>query len=149
MGLSKKNYHTNYFNSKMKKVKIIIASVVVLIVSVVFSQSYGQSKPVVCDLTPEEFVKIDKNGAVFLDVRTPGEYNSGHLENAVLIDIYKSDFRDEINKLNKEKKYFVYCKVGARSSSAAKYMVQSGFKDVCNLEGGIIQLSRVGVKIVK
>ena len=139
---------TNY--KHMKKAVYFIIPLVLIFVSAGFpSNNITSNSEPVCNLTAKEYVNVDKDEAIILDVRTQREYDSGHLEGAVLIDIYKSNFGSEIRKLDREKTYFVYCKVGARSSSAVKYMIQSGFKDACNLEGGIIQLSNAGVKVVK
>ncbi|HMP99785.1 MAG TPA: rhodanese-like domain-containing protein [Cyclobacteriaceae bacterium] len=74
--------------------------------------------------------------AVLLDVRTPGEFQSGHIKGAKNIDFYSSDFRDKVNQLDKDKEYFLYCRSGARSASACNMMAKAGFK-VYNLDGGI------------
>lgn len=74
--------------------------------------------------------------AVLLDVRTAGEFQSGHIKGAKNIDFYSSDFRDKINRLDKGQEYFVYCRSGARSASACNMMAKAGFK-VYNLDGGI------------
>lgn len=134
----------------MKRAVYFIIPLVLIFVAARFPLNYGTSiSEPVCNLSAREYVEVDKKDATLLDVRTQREYDYGHLQGAILIDIYRSNFRDEINKLDKEKKYFVYCKVGSRSSSAVKYMVQSGFKNVCNLDGGIVQLSNAGFQIVK
>ena len=130
----------------MKNTAYLIIALVIIFIAAGFSKSNSVG---VCNLTPKDYLNIDKSNAIVLDVRTQREYESGHLKGAILLDIYKSNFRDEVNKLDKDKKYFVYCKVGVRSSSAANYMLQSGFENVCNLEGGIVKLSEVGVQIVK
>lgn len=62
----------------------------------------------------------EKADKIILDVRTAGEYADGHIPGAVMIDYYKNDFRQQINKLDKSKPVFVYCASGVRSSSAAK-----------------------------
>lgn len=78
----------------------------------------------------------DEN-AVILDVRTPQEYEEGHLPNAVNIDIYRGQgFLDEIRKLNTSKNYYVYCKSGGRSAQACSVMKQLGFENTYNLLGG-------------
>jgi len=77
---------------------------------------------------------------VILDVRTPEEYAQGHLENAVNVDFRGSDgvpFRDRLQKLDPAKTYLVYCRTGQRSKSATQLMLNSGFTQVYNLEGGI------------
>jgi len=74
---------------------------------------------------------------VILDVRTPEEFAEGYIQNAINLDFYRDDFKTELGKLNKEKTYFVYCKAGGRSASAADMMLKEGFKNVVDLDGGI------------
>ncbi|PKQ67203.1 rhodanese-like domain-containing protein [Raineya orbicola] len=90
------------------------------------------------NLSANEFEKgMTASNAVIIDVRTPMEYNEGHIKNAKLIDIYGRDFASEIEKLDRNKAYYVYCRSGNRSSSAAGFMVSKGFTKVYNLNGGI------------
>ena len=93
--------------------------------------------------SPKEVFNIINNDTnkdiVILDVRTPEEYNNeGHINGAILINVQSNNFKDEVNKLDKNKKYIVYCKGGVRSLTACKIMEQLGFKNLINLEGGII-----------
>lgn len=75
--------------------------------------------------------------AVILDVRTPQEYNEGHIPNAVNIDIYMGkDFLDAIKALDPSKNYYVYCKSGGRSGQACTLMQQLGYNNSYNLLGG-------------
>ncbi|NJN26211.1 MAG: rhodanese-like domain-containing protein [Cyclobacteriaceae bacterium] len=97
----------------------------------------------------KKFAEADKSKAVILDVRTPAEYNSGHVQGARSMDIYSKNFTEEINKLDKDQTYYVYCKTGIRSRNAAGYMRQAGFKNVCEIQGGILSLARTGVTLVK
>lgn len=76
--------------------------------------------------------------AVILDVRTPEEFAGGYIAKAVNVDFNGSAFQEEIAKLDKSKTYLVYCLSGKRSASAASYMRDNGFKNVINLEGGIL-----------
>ena len=90
----------------------------------------------------------DNPDFVILDVRTPGEYSSGHIDKAVNID-YKSDnFKNEVNKLDKNKTYFVYCHSGRRTEASAEIMDQLGFKNVFNI-GGVVQWQEAGYKLTK
>ncbi len=86
----------------------------------------------------------EKSDKIILDVRTAGEFADGHIPGAVMIDYYKNDFRQQVNKLDKTKPVFVYCASGVRSSSAAKILAQSGFTQVYNLQGGINAWYRSG-----
>jgi len=84
-----------------------------------------------------------------LDVRTNDEYNQGHLENAVMIDYYKPDFKQRLAKLDKAKPVFVYCAAGARSESAAQALVDLGFKQVYDLQGGMNAWKKEKMPVVK
>lgn len=87
--------------------------------------------------TFEKQIKEDKD-AVVLDVRTNDEYSQGHIPNSVLINIMSMSFRNEIDKLDRQKSYYVYCRSGSRSYQAGKAMTHMGFEKVYNLENGII-----------
>jgi rhodanese-related sulfurtransferase len=92
---------------------------------------------------------IEAGNGTVLDVRTIGEVAQGHLPNVFVADIYQRDFVEKINQLPKDKEIYVYCTVGARSSQAAQILVSNGFKNVYNLNGGIIAWSRNGFTIEK
>jgi rhodanese-related sulfurtransferase len=80
------------------------------------------------------------NNAVILDVRTEEECNDGIIPNAINIDIYKGQgFIYQIEALDKDKNYYVYCKAGSRSTQACAVMKQLGFENTFNLEGGFMQ----------
>lgn len=92
--------------------------------------------------------KIEEN-AVIIDVRTPPEYEAGHLAEAINIDVKSQEFFNKIGELDKSKQYYVYCKSGIRSSKAQQIMLSRNFKQVCNVDGGILQLQKEGATIVK
>lgn len=77
--------------------------------------------------------------AQLLDVRTPEEYAVEHLENASNVNWNGDDFTAKVEKLDKSKPVFVYCKVGGRSGQAANKLAELGFKEIYNLEGGIMK----------
>ena len=73
-----------------------------------------------------------------LDVRTAGEYQSGHLKNSLQADWNNQDqFVDRIKYLDKSKPLLVYCASGVRSGKAAQYLMSVGFNNVQNLKGGL------------
>ncbi|MCX2836685.1 rhodanese-like domain-containing protein [Salinimicrobium sp. MT39] len=83
----------------------------------------------------EKIAQDDK--AVILDVRTEEEIEEGYIPGAKMIDIYKGqEFIDEIEKLDKDKNYYVYCRSGNRSGQACAIMDQKGFGNTYNLIGG-------------
>ncbi len=94
------------------------------------------------DLSQEEWSSklLKDNNAVILDVRTERETAEGIIPNAIQIDIYKGiGFLNKVNKLDKTKNYFVYCRSGIRSGQACSIMKRIGFKNAYNLVGGILE----------
>ena len=78
--------------------------------------------------------------AVILDVRTVAEINEGIIPNAIHLDIYMGrQFIDELEKLDKSKSYYVYCRSGNRSGQACSIMEQMGFENAYNLSGGMLE----------
>lgn len=82
----------------------------------------------------------EDTNAVILDVRTEEEVEESRIPNSINIDIYKGQgFLDELEKLDKNKSYYVYCKSGGRSNQACLLMGQLGFEKAYNLLGGITE----------
>lgn len=95
------------------------------------------------NISTQEFKDLMKQpDAVVLDVRTPGEIYDGVIEGNRLINLYDPEFMNEIQKLDKDKTYLIYCRSGNRSGMACGLMDQLGFKNLYNLEGGIIDWNR-------
>ncbi|NOT73442.1 MAG: rhodanese-like domain-containing protein [Cyclobacteriaceae bacterium] len=84
-----------------------------------------------------------------LDVRTPDEYSQGHLTSAVMVDYNKPDFKQQLTKLDKAKPVFVYCAAGVRSAGASKALIELGFTQVYDLQGGINAWKKAQMPIVK
>ena len=76
------------------------------------------------------------NAPTLIDVRTPAEYADGHLAGSTMIDYKDSSFDTEIDKLDKDATYLIYCRSGNRSGKAVHKMIGMGFTDVTNMEGG-------------
>ncbi len=82
----------------------------------------------------------DNEDFIILDVRTKGEFEQQKIEGAINIDLYKTNFVDQINKLNKTKTYLIYCRSGARSNSAIKIMQEQEFEKIYHLKNGIMDI---------
>ena len=108
-------------------------------ISVLLTSCFGQTSKEVQTIAPEVFaqkLKATKNPQL-LDVRTPEEFKSGHLANAVNIDWCEDDFAKKAVKYDKSKPIFVYCKAGLRGKKAGTKLAELGFTNIYNLEGGI------------
>lgn len=98
-------------------------------------------------LSPQSFSdKLNATpAATVLDVRTPGEFAKGHLVHAVNYDWNGKSFGIQINQLDKSKPVFVYCLGGGRSASAAQKMRAEGFREVYELDGGMLKWRSAGL----
>ncbi len=93
----------------------------------------------ITNLSVADFEKQAVGTSVQLvDVRTSGEYESGHIGEAKLMDVNEDEFDAQIATLDKTKPVYVYCLSGGRSKTAAKSMVKQGFMQVFNLDGGVM-----------
>jgi rhodanese-related sulfurtransferase len=80
---------------------------------------------------------IEKPNVQILDVRTAGEYQSGHIQNAFQANWNDAkEFKERTQHLDKAKTVFVYCQAGARSAAAQSFLMEQGYT-VVNLEGGL------------
>lgn len=84
-----------------------------------------------------------------IDVRTPEEFATGHVDGAVNIDIHSPDFAAQIQKLDPNGDYSVYCRSGNRSGQAVQFMTQNGFTNVKNLGALQEAAQELGLPIVK
>ena len=83
---------------------------------------------------------MKKKNTYVLDVRTPEEYKSGFIGNAVNYNVMDSlAFVNAISSLDKSKKYLLYCKSGRRSGKALVMMKNMGFRKVYHLKGGVTE----------
>lgn len=83
--------------------------------------------------------------AQILDVRTPEEFASQHIDKALNIDWLGNNFVADAEKLDKKKPVFVYCKSGGRSQSAVNKLEELGFKTIYQLQGGILKWDAAGL----
>ena len=116
-------------------------------------ESQAPPQPVKDVTSREAFNLIQENEAtpdfVILDVRTPGEFSDGHIENAININYRSEDFRDEISKLERSKEYLIYCRTGNRSREALTIMTELGFRRVYHLAAGITEWIAEGYSVTE
>jgi rhodanese-related sulfurtransferase len=102
------------------------------------------------DILPKDFSqKLQSGEYVLLDVRTLDEYNSERIKNAILVDFFQPDFMKKVGEFDKNKKYLIYCRSGARGTSACEVMARLGFQSVDNLSGGILAWTSQNYEVVK
>ena len=88
--------------------------------------------------------------AAVIDVRTVEEWNSGHLEGAVLIGIADADFREQLSALDPAADYYIYCRSGNRAGQAIDIMRDMGFTGELVNGGAVANASnQLGIAVVK
>jgi rhodanese-related sulfurtransferase len=103
------------------------------------------------DLNAKQFYEMmqKEKDVIILDVRTPQEYQEGHINNTINIPV--QILGQQLDKLNnfKDKKILVYCRSGHRSAIASQTLDRAGFKNVYNLKGGLFEWKASGLPLVK
>lgn len=89
------------------------------------------------DITADQLKSMMENekNLLVVDVREQEEFAGGHINGAVLLPT--SEFASRFTELATDKKIVLVCATGSRSSQAAAYLVQQGYKEVYNLNGGM------------
>lgn len=93
-----------------------------------------------------ELISTDES-VVLIDMRTPAEFNDGHIAGATNIDFESGDFDDRIADLDPEATYAIYCRSGNRSGQALDRMKSAGFTQVTNLDGGTTDWTAAGLPL--
>lgn len=113
----------------MKRTGLLLIFFLAIILSACSGDGYK-------NLSTEEAKKlVDDSEAVVLDVRTPEEFEEGHIPKATLIPLQELESR--LGELDKDETYLVVCRSGNRSVQASELLVQEGFKKVYNMTRGM------------
>lgn len=91
----------------------------------------------------------NKENVTILDVRTPEEYQEGHLKGSILLPV--TEVKEKVTKVlpDKDQKIYVHCRSGARSAKATSEMKKLGYTNVYNMQGGIMAWERLEYPVVK
>jgi len=100
------------------------------------------------DVTFEEAKSLVESNVslIIVDVRTREEYDSGHVEDAILIPI--SELESRINELSKEEELLIYCRTGNRSSNSVNILKANGYTKIFHMNDGIIAWIQAGYPTV-
>jgi len=94
---------------------------------------------------PEWMQAAQSPGTVIIDVRTPEEFNSGHVQGALNLPVEAPDFAAQVTALDTSATYAIYCRSGNRSAVATAEMGAMGFMHLYDLEGGFTDLEAAGM----
>ena len=139
----------------MKK-KLIIFAIPIFIICLGFilpSLSAQDNTRILTVSAKEAVDLIDKHNGdsnfAILDIRTPGEFQSGHLQSAILIDFYSQTFVDRLRQLDKGKKFLIYCRTGNRSARSLEIFKKLKFQKIYHMANGISTWYSEGFPVVK
>jgi rhodanese-related sulfurtransferase len=85
---------------------------------------------------------------VILDIRTPGEFATGHIKGAINMDYRSGAFARDIGRLDRSRTYFVYCRTGRRTAGAIDIMTGLGFRRIMQVAGDIEGWKVAGLPLV-
>lgn len=109
---------------------------VVLFLSLLSCKTETDQKTKVIDLETLKTEAIGKD-VQLIDVRTTAEYKAGHIDDAIHIDVLNMEtFVEEVEKLDKTKPVYLYCKMGGRSKQASEKLEELGFTTIYDFSGG-------------
>jgi len=109
-----------------------------LVVAACSSSSDTATIDLVSPAEAAQVIEDDPTGLIVLDIRTPEEFDEVRLADAVNVDYYDADFADQLDALDKNDPFVMYCRSGNRSSDAVKTMKELGFVEVYEIDGGIV-----------
>ena len=82
------------------------------------------------EINLKELYELERKGAIIIDVRSPQEYNEGHIDGAILIPEYEIDKKANEILDNKDEILVTYCSTGKRSKKAKEKLNKMGYKKV-------------------
>jgi thioredoxin len=128
--------------------KSIFLSALLVVLFSCTNHSQNQGAQLVNVQTFSEALKSTPN-ATIIDVRTPEEFQNGHLPDAVNFNVLAPEFQSQVSQLDKSQPVFVYCKVGGRSADAVEKMKSMGFTTIYDMKGGYMAWSSAGMETTK
>jgi rhodanese-related sulfurtransferase len=131
-----------------KRMKLLIATAALgAVVLAGCSSSTGTAVETVAPAAAAEIITTETS-EIILDIRTPEEFNEGIIEGAINIDFYDDDFAQQLDTLDKDAHYVVYCRTGNRSGQANSTFEELGFTNVTEIDGGIANWYNEGLPVV-
>ena len=113
---------------------------IIAVLGMLFSLFCCAQKPRFTSYAPAEFERALKEDPAIqlVDVRRPDEFEAGHINNAILINVLEADFISKVDAmLDKSRPVAVYCRSGKRSKDAAEKLSKKGFV-VYDLDSGYL-----------
>ncbi|MEQ8906558.1 rhodanese-like domain-containing protein [Ekhidna sp.] len=98
-------------------------------------------------INAEKLISLKGRGVTVIDIRTPNEYENGHIPGVIHLDFMQSGFLDKIKEQKLNEPVIIHCASGGRSGKAAKMMKEAGFKKIYDYSGGFSDWKKKGLEI--
>lgn len=123
---------------------IVYVVITVVLVGWVVMQKVTAQKLKNNRLSVAEFKQAISEGKIqLIDVRTANEYKSGHIPKAINMDVLsQSNFKQQIETLDKNRPTYIYCRSGKRSLKALNQMIKNGYTHIYDLKGGYLEWNK-------
>lgn len=128
--------------------KSLLSFVVALALSTLFNTAMAADAKNISVDEAAKLLKTDTN-IVVLDVRTPGEFESGHIKGATNINLNDKDFKKRVAALDKSKTYIIHCAAGGRSTKACEQIKGMKFKNMLHMNEGFNAWKEAGKPVEK
>lgn len=139
--------------SKRRTLFLAVAAIAVAAGLLVYGQSWlgASGASGIRHVGPAEFSELLRStpNAILVDVRTPGEYREGHLQNSRLLPLQSLADTAAAALPDRDAPLAVYCRSGNRSTVAVNILHQQGYTNVINLTGGIMAWQGSGLPVVR
>ena len=130
----------------MKKLVLIFGLVIASLSVSCKDSSHSKEVQVISPQEVRDAV-FDDNSHQLIDVRTVDEFKEVHLKNAQNICVTDGDFEENVAKLDKDQPVYLYCRSGKRSAKAAEILKDLGFKEIYDMDGGILNWKSENLEI--
>ncbi|HEX7556862.1 MAG TPA: rhodanese-like domain-containing protein [Leptolinea sp.] len=126
---------------------IVVAVVIIGAAAFFFATGNMGSKTTLAkEISPAQVSRLQKDGALILDVREPDEWNAGHISGATLIPL--GDLSNKLNDIPRDKQIVVVCRTGSRSATGRDILLNAGFPRVTSMGGGMTQWTAAGFPVI-
>ena len=121
-----------------------------MLIAIQFIATFALGQDIQIQQLKSEELHLTLSGgeATLIDVRTPGEFANGHISNAGQLNYYSLDFKRKLLLLPRNQPVYLYCNTGYRSQRAAEILADNGYKQVYNLEHGIMEWDLYDLPVV-
>ena len=145
---------TTMVKKSNKNLIMLVLLVSLVIGAMLIGGCAGKKNQIIESITPEKasaLIQKNQNNSdfVIIDVQTPEKFAREHIENAINLNYSSEIFRDELDKLDRNKTYLIYCQTGTQSRSALDLMAELNFTKVYKIGGGLVQWKQEGLSTVQ